>query len=437
MSTFAEQIIRQSLKEFKQTQSKARRDEVRKMLDYYTGTLTSKYIKKYFNADSFREIPHYEANFTKKFINKISRIYTVGANRNVNSSYKSLTSLKDVRMKHVERMTRLIGTVALRVMWTTDENGENPVFDYRPIYYFDPYFGSDPFKPEAIVYPMHSPVNYPSKTEKLKYCYWDSEIFRIVDENGKILEEMAHGYGVLPFIFLHREDQIDSFFVEGSNDIVNANEQVNIAMTEMQLGLRFQMFGQAWTNLDADKPVARMGSDEIMMLGDGGQFNIASPQGSISAVIDNIKFQIEMVAQNHHLWITWAEQGGEVPSGISLMIKDLERHEDFIDDIELWRLYERQIYDVEKAIADFNFISLPDKFAVDFNEVEYPMTVQDKIMRDEFDLSHNLITEAKIMTRENKDLSIKEAEKIIEQNRNVNEQAKDRGIFSAIRQESE
>jgi hypothetical protein len=436
MANTAEEIIKNSIKELKQVQSKARRDEVRKMLDYYTGTSTSEYIRRYFNADSFREIPHYESNFTKKFINKISRIYTVGANRNVNKSYDSLTDVKDVRMKHVERMTRLIGSIALRVMWVTDENGENPMFDYRPIYYFDPYFHSDPFEPTAIVYPMNAPVNDPGATEKLKYCYWDSEIFRIVDENGHILQDTKHGYGVLPFVFLHRENQIDSFYVEGSQDIVSANEHVNIAMTEMQLGLRFQMFGQPWTNLDSDKPVARTGSDEILMLGDGGQFNIASPQGSINSVIENIKFQIEMVAQNHHLWVTWAEQGGEVPSGISLMIKDLERHEDFIDDIELWRLYEKQIYKKEQAIAEFNFTSLPDKFAVDFNEVEYPTTAQDKIMLDEFSLKHNLITEAKMMVRDNKDLSIEQAQKIIGDNKEVNEQSVNRGLFSTLRQET-
>jgi hypothetical protein len=196
------------------------------------------------------------------------------------------------------------------------------------------------------------------------------------------------------------------------------------------------MFGQPWTNLDSDKPVTRTGSDEILMLGDGGQFNIASPQGSINSVIENIKFQIEMIAQNHHLWVTWSEQGGEVPSGISLMIKDLERHEDFIDDIELWRLYEKQIYKKEQSIADFNFMSLPDKFAVDFNEVEYPMTVQDRILLDEFGLKHNLMTEAKMMVRDNKDLSIEQAQKIIEDNKEVNEQSINRGLFSTLRQET-
>ena len=423
------EIVASSLKEFKMLQSRARREQVRKYLNYYTGTSTTQYIDDYF-GESFDEIPPYEANFTKKFINKVSRIYTIGAKRNVNGKYDELTNGKDVMMKHLERMTRLVGSIAVRVMF----NPESERFEYRPVYYFDPYFGSDPFNPQAIVYPMNLPVNDPEDTRTLQFAFFDNNNFKIYDAEGAVLHSEPHNYGTLPFVFLHRENQIDSFYVEGSSDIVNANEHVNITMTEMQLGLRFQMFGQPWTNLESDKPVSRTGSDEILMLGDGGSYNIATPGGDIQSVIDNVKFQIEMVAQNHHLWVTWAETGGEVPSGISLMIKDLERHEDFVDDIELWRVYEKNLYQVEKAIAEYNSINLPDKFAVDFGEVEYPMTVQDQIMRDEFDLSHNLTTEAKLMVRDNKDLSLKEAQKVIDDNRGVNEQGNQQGLFNQLRQ---
>ena len=146
-----EQIIQESVKEFKQSQAQARRNHIRKLIDYYCGSNTANYISKYFDADAFREIPCYEANFTKRFINKMSRIYTVGANRNVGSAYSNLTVMKDARMKHIERMTRLVGSVATQVVFIDDDM---PHFDYRPIYYFDVHLGSNPFKPEAIVYPV-------------------------------------------------------------------------------------------------------------------------------------------------------------------------------------------------------------------------------------------------------------------------------------------
>jgi len=104
------------------------------------------------------------------------------------------------------------------------------------------------------------------------------------------------------------------------------------------------------------------------------------------------------------------------------MIKDLERHEDFMDDKELYRQYEQDFYKVEYALSQVNSLGLPDpkRFKVDFSEVEYPMTTQDKIMLSEYKLKHNLTTEAKIMADENKDLSVEQAQQIIEENKDVN-----------------
>ena len=414
------EIIQDSLKNFKQEQAKARREEVRKFLDYYSGSLTEQYIQPYFNTDAFQEIPHYNTNIVKKFVNRMSKIYTIGAKRNVNDKYTELTSVKNARMKQMERMTRLLGTCATYVMY--DEMEQR--FEYRPIYYFEPYFGDNPYKPEAIVYPMMHGHADLSDTSDLMYAYWDKEICLKFDENGNILEEIKHNLGVLPFVFTHREEQLDSFFVEGASDLVSANEHINITMTEMQLGLRFQMFGQpVVTGLISDNSNVRAGSDEILTLPEGSSYNIVSPEGNVRDVIENIKWQIELVALNNHLFVTFAQTGGEVPSGISLMIKDLERHEDFIDDKELYRQYENEFYKIEYALSQTNSLGLPDpkQFKVDFSEVEYPMTTQDKIMLNEYRLKHNLVTEAQILAEENKDLSLDDANAIIEQNKQVNQ----------------
>ena len=416
----AREIIQDSLTNFKEEQAKARREEVRKFLDYYSGSLTDQYIEGYFKSDAFQEIPHYNTNIVKKFVNRMSKIYTIGAKRNVNDRYLDLTSVKNARMKQMERMTRLLGTCATYVMY--DEEQER--FEYRPIYYFEPYFGDNPYKPEAIVYPMmhgHADI---SDTNDLMYAYWDKEVHIKFDDNGNVLEEIQHNLGVLPFVFTHREEQLDSFFVEGAADLVSANEHINITMTEMQLGLRFQMFGQpVVTGLISDNANVRAGSDEILTLPEGSNYNIVSPQGNVLDVIENIKWQIELVALNNHLFVTFAQSGGEVPSGISLMIKDLERHEDFIDDKELYRQYENDFYKVEYALSQMNSLGLPEiaQFKVDFSEVEYPMTTQDKIMLNEYKLKHNLTTQAQLLADENKDLSVEDAAKVIESNMQINQ----------------
>jgi len=414
-----EQMLKEKLLEAKLMMSHERRSEIRKYLDYYSGLSTDQYINTYFNGDAFSEIPPTLTNFTRKFINKISRIYTLGAKRNVGEKteqYEALIPAKDVRMKHSERMTRLLGTIANRIYWADGK------FDYRPLYYFESYFEENPFEPAGIIYPLLNNVSDLSNADSLQWEYWTNDKYGIMDEAGKTLDEQDNPYGVLPFVFTHREDQIDSFFVEGASDIVNCNEQINIALTEMNLGMRFNMFGQPWvTGLRADQSMLRAGSNTILDMGEDGAYNITSPNGNIEEAINNIKFQMELVASNNHLWIQWAESGGEVPSGISLMIKDMERKEDYYDDIALWRLYEQDFYKVERAIAEYNGIALPEEFGVDFQEVEYPKTVQDQIMKDEFDIKNNLMTRAKIMVRDNKDLTLNQAQAIIDENKNKNE----------------
>tara|TARA_R100000664_G_scaffold33828_1_gene52219 strand:+ start:2297 stop:3604 length:1308 start_codon:yes stop_codon:yes gene_type:complete len=429
-----EDMIKSNLMETKLMMSYERRKEIRKYLNYYCGMSTNQYIQEYFTGDAFNEIPPTLTNFTKKFINKISRIYTLGAKRNVGNQteqYESLIQSKDVRMKHSERMTRLLGTVANRVYWM------DGVFDYRPIYYFEVYFDDNPFKPTSIVYPLLNSTADLSNTDILQWEFWDTEKYGVMNEEGKIVSEFENPYGIIPFVFTHREDQIDSFFVEGATDIVNCNEQVNIALTELNLGMRFNMFGQPWVNgIRSDQSLLRAGSNTILDMGEEGVYNITSPQGNIVEAIENIKFQMELVALNNHLFIQFAESGGEVPSGISLMIKDLDRKEDYYDDIALWRMYEKDFYNVEKSIASYNGISLPDEFGVDFYEVEYPKTVQDQILKDDFDIKNNLITRAKIMIRDNKDLSLEQAQLIIDENRNVNEQENSDSIFDRFREQA-
>ena len=414
MYNYGKQIITESLNTLKVENYRKREAYVNKLLDYYNGNNTDYYIENRFDLDAFREVPPYQANITKKFINKMSRIYTVGADRNVSKKYDTISVLKDAKMKHIERMTRLIGTIAVRIMFVDDEM---PHFDYQPIYYFQPFFDDDPFKPVAISYPLMHYTDDTTNTDKCQYIHWNAESYTIFEESGKVLEEKKHGYGSLPFAFTHREHQSDSFYVEGANDICSANEHINITMTEMQLGLRFQMFGQPVVSGADLGNNQRFGSDVILELPDGANYDIKSPSGDINKVIENVKFQMELVAQNNHLSVQFAQDGGETPSGIALKIKDLESFEDYQDDLALWTQYEHEIYQIERNIARTFNIGLPQGLKLDFNEPEYPMTVQDQIALDNHRLNLGLVNKAELMVEYNKDLTLDEANAKLKENK--------------------
>ncbi len=436
MNDLALDLIQDSLKEQKQMYAKGRRDSIYKLLDYYAGDNTSQYIEDRFSTDAFREIPVGEFNVTRRMIDRMSRIYTLGAQRNVNDRYDSMILTKPYKMKHMEKMTRLIGTIATQVVF---KQGANPHFNYNPVYYFDAYFEDDPFTPSAITYPMVQNVVDVSDVNALQYCYWDKECFIKYDQEGNILTEQMHNYGILPFVFTHREHHLNEFFVTGAYDIVAANEQVNILLTEAALGMRFQMFGQyVIEGMYEEENLMRAGSSEIMIVPEGAKLDIKSPQANVREAIDLIKAILDLTAQNNHLWITFAEDGksDRPSSGVALKIKDLERFEDFQDDIELWELYEKDLYQVERIIAKANNISLPENIGIKFNEPEYPMSVQDQITMDNFLLQNNIITQKDLMLKYNKHLTESEAESSINKNKEVNdeqsESGQERSVFNRL-----
>ena len=434
-------IIQESIKELKLNNHKARRKHTEKMLDYYEGENTVKYIESRFKIEAFKEVPPLFINFTHRFINKMARIYRTGATRNVNDNYTKLTRFKNIKLKHIERMAKLLGTVAVR----TSYNKITKQLDYHPIYHYHPFVTDEnPLVPYAISYEINSSSDDVSAESNPSYVYLDHEKFVQYNNNGNIVNEVFHNYGVLPVAFIHREPQIDSHFVAGATDIIQANEAVNILFTELCLGGRFQAFGQpVVTGVYADSNVVRAGSDETIILPQGASFDIISPKGDMRGLIEIIKTIMETVASNNHLHIDFNRSGGEVPSGIALVIRDLERREDYEDYVDLWTMYEHQIYDIEKSIMKANNMILPDELGLDFKEPEYPKSTQDEIMFNQFMLDNNLMSYSQMLKNYNDDLTLDEAKGMIDDNITENKQFKEKmdgerqSIISRLRQTTE
>ena len=443
-SEYSNDLIIESITEAKKQISRERRRQVQKHLDYYQGSSTDQYILHRFSAKAFQEVPPSNFNITKRFIDRMARIYTLGAERNVNKKYDELAKLKNSKMKHIEKMTTLLGTVATQVFIREYEGKQ--YFDYQPIYAFDVHLHDDPFNPIAIQYPLVQNVDdaHYDSVEDLKYAYWDNNMHKIFDETGNILEQYEHGLGCLPFVFTHKEHQLDSFYTCGADDIINCNENINILLTEMDIGMRFQAFSQAViTGFYQDEKIQRAGSDEVIVLPEGTKYELVAPTIHMQDGIDLIKTKLDLCAQNNHLFVQFAQDGGETPSGVALKIKDLSRYEDRQDDLDLYEIYEHEFYKIEKKLAATIGINLPDKLKINFAEPEYPMSVDDQIKLENHQLMNNLTSEWKILQKHNKDLSDKEAQEIVEENRRLNSANKKddtggpRSLLDQIRPEPE
>jgi len=443
---YANDLIKQSIKNLKYDNNQNRYRFIDKLLDYYQGDDTNKYIKKFFKATAFQEIPLMSYNVTKRMIDKMSRIYTLGASRTLSEKqdeYNSLVRYKDFKMKHIEKMTKLVGTIAVQVSWKENGNGLQ-YFEYTPFYKFDVILNPDnPLDPMGIIYPMMMPSDDSTIAPDPLYCYWDSQYKIIYDSSMNELERFENPYGRMPFVFFHRDHQIDNFFCYPAFDIISVNEMINILFSGINLGMRFQMFGQyVATGLYQDEKIQRAGSDEIIVMPEGTDLSIVSPTVNVGDALKLARAMLELVAQNNHLNISFSENNKDRPSsGIALKIKDLEKFEDYQDDLEIFAHLERSLYDLEHTIALVNGFNLPVNFGVDFNEPEYPMMVQDEIAWNSWLLENNMTTRAKLLQKYNKDLNDYQAQAELKENEKLNgkpkEQRQQGSIFERLRSRTE
>ena len=251
----------------------------------------------------------------------------------------------------------------------------------------------------------------------------------------------------MPFVFLNRQHQIDSVFSAGAYDIVSCNEMMNILFTELNLGLRFQLFGQyVAEGVYEEEKFERWGSDQVITVPDGVNVKLMQPMPNVDSALKVARSMVELVASNNHMSVSFAETSRDRPqSGIALKIKEIENHEQFYKDKEKWSYYEKEIYYLEQIIASVDGIGLPDKFGVDFKEPEYPQSTPDEIAINQFMLDNNLTTKSKLLKKYNDDLTIEQAKKILEENEEENvktteepegteEQKPTQSVFSKVRE---
>ena len=363
----AAQVIKESIERLKtinQDKYFAVRDEA---IDYYLYNNTKKYIDNYFTGSLQEEIPLYTSNLTKRLINRMSLVYKKPPIREIaNNDYESLTIKKDWKFKTFERVHNLLGTIAVQVSW----NGVG--FNYTPIINFEPIFNPEnPTEPMAVIYAVQKTAESKFHTQEDVFVYWDAEQHFKFDSTGKrisVNDGDVNPYGIIPFVFIQPNEMIDEFWNDGALDIPEANKQIDIAMTSLQHHIR-AAGGQWVIEGRADVNKIKLGLNKVLIT-DGIVKNLGS-QVEINGIMEGIKFQLQNVAQNHHITFDFGLSGSK--SGSALIMENMELLESREDDVEKWNMVEQEVYQIEKVIAAVEMgRMLPEDIAVDFTEVNFP-----------------------------------------------------------------
>ena len=394
-------------------------------LDYYKGN-TEQFVKNYFSASMLNKIVTGNVNITKRIIDRISLVYMVSPTRTyTKEDVTDFFFQKDMKMQRLERMTNLIDGVLLKPCWRFDDNGGHIeydiIFDYEPIFY-----GDDPLKPDAYVYPINSKSSV-LDTEAEKFAYWDKENHFIFDRNQKTYSnddnpEMINPYGVLPFVESYKEGKPEYSYMDtdASTDLIQTNLSINVAETNKNANVMFQSFGYMFVNgAGIDMDTMEIGQDKVNYLGVDGTISIVAPPNSVPALDESIKSTYKMLSQNYHLPTSFVE-GTTAESGVALRLRNQELQDDRKSDVTKWRDVEHKLFDLERLlIAVEEGKDAGDLEDVDFEESTEILSNQEQREKWDWELSKGIIDEADIMVQMNPDLTREEAQEYLDERKKV------------------
>ena len=391
-------------------------EERERLLDYFEGINLEHDIKRFFESDSLSQIPPMYINLVRNIISRRALVYQQAPVR-YNDKYTEVLGDLDSFMKQFEQLTYLLGTEALYTHW--DDNQKK--LKYRPIHFFVPFFRPNEDEPFAIMYQAESQLQ--ARSEDAQYMFWskDTEDMEgkhfMISSRGKItsiVDGDRNPYGdVLPFNIAHRHPYTRDFFREGASDLVNGMRSINIMLTELALHGRFQLGQPVFTGLDTEQRIT-MGQDKALVLPEGANFNYATPNANVQAMIESTKYMVDSIAQANNVKINWTSNQAE--SGLSKKMGQMDLQDALRSDIEqIYRPFEKEQFRIAKRICEVSGgIQLGDQFSVDFAEREVPMSADEEIKYYDWAFKNNIETRQSYLRKKNPDLQEQEIQGIVE-----------------------
>ncbi|WP_207456056.1 hypothetical protein [Azospirillum sp. SYSU D00513] len=355
--------------------SRARKQRAEKWLRYYHDQQSDETLRligqKWSKPEAFRL---FQVNIVKKTINKRANLYRLAPRRIFtgldqeagDALYRAMNA--DVVLKRASRLVKLLKTGALQVGWSAT----GPTLHVVTPNVLDA-IAPDPEFPNRLII-THNAEREIDRT----FSDWTATTYQRRDYRGAPLAISGNPgnvnpYGVLPFVALFDRHPDDCFFLPGGDDLIEAQEAINVALTNLWRAVELQAHGQAWaTGLPAGEAV-RIGPERAITLPDGGKFGFAAPNAPISDILEAIQFVMRQTAAANDLSADVFDLDRASESGAAKHVEQIDLKEARLDDIALWRTFEARLWNVIKAVVNTHrpgTIPADATMTVDFAELQ-------------------------------------------------------------------
>jgi len=403
------QMIRESIMRAKLAANAERKIESAKRLDYYRGDqeqhLMRVLAKQFKHPERLRLQPTF-SNIVRRIINEVSVVYKRPAQRSLMINGKKVegkgadafskmyeNARADAVLKKVNRYTNLLNTIGVQAVWRNEAVALDVL---TPDILNVVQNAMDPTQASAVIIEqgyadtvtLEGPSN-PFGATSL-FIAWTEESHQVFDEQGRPRPDLANEsganpYGMIPIVFF-RDSYPDSYFWnEGSFDLINAQETLNVFLTELNQLVKMQSFSVPVIIGDAPPEGVTVDPSNFISIplsdataGKGQpDFKFVSPSPKIAEIIEVIREQVRRIADDWGLSMDSFKLSGSPASGLSLKLSNIRLIERREDDVALYMDYERELFNVMRAVWNAHCPGgeeIPDKaeLSINFAELNFP-----------------------------------------------------------------
>lgn len=244
---------------------------------------------------------------------------------------------------------------------------------------------------------------------------WDAQRVSVVRE-GRLAQESEHGYGRIPFAFVHDRLPVDGFWVEGrGRSLCHGNAEINAKLSGLAHTVAMQGFGvMEIVNPDPAQDIAIGPARAIRFTVSGNDpfgVNFKAPNAPIAELIAHIEFSVRNLLKSQRVpeSVLSVHSAGDV-SGVSILAQQTPVLEDRVERQQAFRVFEQDLADAMLAV-----LRVPEnvqgsaRIKLDFPEPQLEQSATERMAIDDWRLKHGMTTPWQLMQRDDPDRYTDEA----------------------------